>query len=34
MDFVTGLLILTDWKGDSYNIILLIVDQLTKMVHY
>ena len=34
MDFVTGLLISTDWKGDSYNSILVIVDWLTKMVHY
>ena len=34
MDFVTGLPIFTDWKGDSYNSILIIVNQLTKMVHY
>ena len=34
MDFVTGLLISADWKGDSYNLILVIVDRLTKMVHY
>ena len=34
MDFDTGLPILTDWKGDSYNSILVIVDWLTKMVHY
>ena len=34
MDFVTNLPILTDWKGDSYNSILVIVDPLTKMVHY
>ena len=34
MDFVTRLPILTDWKGDSYNSILVIVDQLMKMVHY
>ena len=33
MDFVTGLPILTDWKGDSDNSILVIVDRLTKMVH-
>ncbi len=26
MDFVTGLLISADWKGDSYNSILVIVD--------
>ena len=34
MDFVTGLPVLTDWKGDSYDSILVIVDRLTKMVHY
>ena len=34
MDFVTGLPISTDWKGDSYHSILVIVDWLTKMVHY
>ncbi len=34
MDFVTGLLISVDWKGDSYDLILVIIDQLTKMVHY
>ena len=34
MDFVTGLPVLTDWKGDSYDSILVIVDQLTKMVYY
>ena len=34
MDFVTGLPILTEWKGDNYDSILVIVDWLTKMVHY
>ena len=34
MDFVMGLLISTDWKGDSYNSILVIVNRLIKMVHY
>ena len=34
MDFVTGLPISTDWKGESYNSILVIVDRLTKIVHY
>ncbi len=34
IDFVTGLLISADWKGDSYDLILVIVDRLTKMVHY
>ena len=34
MDFVTGLPISTNWKEDSYDSILVIVDRLTKMVHY
>ncbi len=34
MDFITGFPISANWKGDSYNSILVIVDQLTKMVHY
>ena len=34
MDFVTGLPISTDWKEDNYDSILVIVDWLTKMVHY
>ena len=34
MDFVTGLPLFADWKGDSYNSILVIVDCLTKIVHY
>ncbi len=34
MDFITGLPISAAWKGDSYNLILIIVDRLTKMVHY
>ena len=34
MDFVTKLPILTDWKSESYDSILVIVDMLTKMVHY
>ena len=34
MDFVTGLPLSADWKSKSYNSILVIVDQLTKMVHY
>ena len=34
MDFVTGLPLFADWKGDSYNSILVIVDHLTKMIHY
>ena len=34
MDFVTGLPISTNWRDDSYDSILVIVDQLTKMMHY
>ena len=34
MDFVTGLPLFAHWKSNSYNLILIIVDQLTKMVHY
>ena len=34
MDFVTGLSVSTDWKGESYDSILVIVVRLTKMVHY
>ena len=34
MDFVTGLPISTNWKGDSYDSILVIVNQLIKMVYY
>ena len=34
MDFVTGLPIPINWKGDNYNSILIIVDCFTKMVHY
>ena len=34
IDFVTGLPLSCDWKGDSYDSILVIVDRLTKIVHY
>ena len=34
MNFVTGLPISTNWKKDSYDSILVIVDRLTKMIHY
>ena len=33
MDFVTGLPLSADWKGDNYDLILVIVNRLTKMVH-
>ena len=34
MDIVTGLPLSADWKGNNYDSILVIVDRLTKMVHY
>ena len=34
MDFVTGLPVSTDWKGNSYDSILVIVDWFMRMVHY
>ena len=34
MDFMTGLPLFADWKNNSYDLILIIVDRLTKMVHY
>ena len=34
MNFVIGLLILTNCKQNSYDSILVIIDRLTKMVHY
>ena len=34
MNFMTGLPILTNWKGDSYDSILVIVGRLIKIVHY
>ena len=34
MEFVTRLPISANWKGDSYNSILVIIDQFTKIVHY
>ncbi len=34
MDFVTGLPISANLKGDSYDLILVIINRLTEMVHY
>lgn len=34
MDFVTGLPTSCDWRGVKYDSILVIVNRLTKMVHY
>lgn len=33
MDFVTSLLISTNKKDESYNFILVIVNQLKKMIY-
>ena len=34
MDFVTDLSLSANWKGNNYDSILVIVDRLTKMMHY
>lgn len=34
MDFVTGLRVSTNWKGKSYDSILVIVNRFTKLVYY
>lgn len=34
MDFVTGLLLLVDWKDNSYDVIFVIVDCLIKIIYY
>ncbi len=34
IDFVTSLSISANWKDDSYDLILVIVDRLIKMVYY
>ena len=34
MDFMTGLPVSINYKRDSYNSILVIIDLLTKMVYY
>ena len=34
IDFVTGFPLLVDLKSNSYDAILIIIDQLTKMIHY
>ena len=31
---MTGLPVSIDWKSDNYGSILVIVDQLTKIIHY
>lgn len=34
MDFVIGLPLFADWKSNNYDLYLIIVDRLTKMVYY
>ena len=34
MDFMTGFPISASWKGNSYNLILVIVNQFIKMIYY
>ena len=34
MNFVIGLPISTNWKSDSYDLILIIIDRLTKIIYY
>lgn len=34
MNFVTGLSISTKWKDTSYDLILVIINWLMKMVYY
>ena len=34
MDFVIGLPQSADWRGNDYDLILVIVNRLTKMIHY
>lgn len=34
MDFVIGLRVLNNWKDETYNFILVIIDSLMKMVYY
>ncbi len=34
IDLATGLPVSTNWKVEIYDSILVIVDRLTKMVHY
>ena len=34
MDFMIGLSLSADWKDNNYNLILVIVGQLTKIVYY
>ena len=34
MDFITGILILANWKDNNYNLILVIINQRIIMIYY
>lgn len=34
LDVMTGLRLSIDWKGDNYDVIIVVVNCCTKMVHY
>ena len=34
MDSVTGLSLSINWKNNNYDLILVIIDRLSKLVHY
>ena len=34
LNFVTGLPLSADWKSNNYDSILVIINELTKMMHY
>ncbi len=34
MDFVISLPILTNWKSENYDFILVVIDYLTKILYY
>lgn len=34
MDFMTELLVSTNWRSEIYNSILVIIDRFTKIVYY
>ncbi len=34
IDFVTGLSVSSNWKGETYESILVIIDRLTKIIYY
>lgn len=34
MDFFNALPVFINWKGKSYDLILVIIDQLIKMIYY